>query len=196
VKLKLGEPGRLEQELEATVSLRRLLGPSIRLRLDANRSLGRGELERAWPVLEPLDIELFEEPGDLPPALLGALPLALDESLQGLTLEAVAERLRDQRARCLVLKPTALGGLTHCLALAELAQLHGASVVISHCFDGIYAWRAAAALALALPPGTAHGLAPHPALAHQHAAPLPVQGGALLGWQEPGLATPDRPGLA
>jgi L-alanine-DL-glutamate epimerase-like enolase superfamily enzyme len=196
LKLKLGEPGRLEPELTATARLREQLGPRVGLRLDANGALGEEELARAWRVLEPLDIELFEEPGQLPASLGGAVPLALDESLQGLSPPAAVALCAARGARCLVLKPTALGGLSHCLSLAELAAQAGKSVVVSHSFDGPFAWRAAAALALALPASLAHGLAPHPALAAWQMAPLPVQGGWLSGWQEPGLGNPAEHGFA
>ena len=196
LKLKVGEPGQLRRELAAVVELRTRLGPALALRLDANGSWKARELEEAWPVLAPLDIELFEEPGDVPEQLAGALPLALDESLQGLR-EAEAEGLlRLRRARYLVLKPTALGGLEHCLRLAERARRAGAGVVVSHCFDGPFAWRAAAALALALPPGAAHGLAPHAGLAAWRPAPEPIHDGVLESWSEPGLGAPADDGFS
>ncbi len=188
LKLKLGEPGELDRELDALASLRQRLDPSIALRLDANGVLGAEELERAWPVLEPLRIELFEEPGTLPARLTGVLPLAPDESLQGLAPGAALELVQARAARWVVLKPTALGGLAHCLRLAELAHQAGSNVVVSHCFDGPFAFRAAAALALALPASAAHGLAPHPALAGWSTGPLPVHGAVLSAWSEPGLA--------
>lgn len=188
-KLKLGEPGRLAAEVEAIAQLREQLGTEVGLRLDANGALSAAELERAWPALAPLDIELFEEPGAEPEALSGRLPLALDESLQGLSVEDAMAALKSRRARAVVLKPMALGGIAHCWRLAELAMKAGASVVVSHCFDGPHAWRAAAALALALPAGAAHGLAPHAALMAWQPAPLPVRRGALASWTNPGLGT-------
>jgi L-alanine-DL-glutamate epimerase-like enolase superfamily enzyme len=196
LKLKLGEAGRLPAELAAVVALRERLGPGVGLRLDANGSLTAPEVERAWTELGALDIELFEEPGEIPEHLAGALPLGLDESLQGLR-EAEAEGLLHLRqARCLVLKPMALGGIEHCLRLAERARSAGASVVVSHCFDGPFAWRAAAALALALPAGAAHGLAPHAGLAAWPSAPLPVRGAMLECWSAPGLGAPADPGFS
>jgi L-alanine-DL-glutamate epimerase-like enolase superfamily enzyme len=190
LKLKLGEVGRLEAELDAVVALRARLGPEISLRLDANSSLNAAEVAQAWTRLSSLELELFEEPGEIPESLAGALPLGLDESLQGLR-EAEAEGLlRLRQARCLVLKPMALGGIEHCLRLAERARNAGASVVVSHCFDGPFAWRAAAALALSLPSGAAHGLAPHAGLTAWRPAPLPVRDGWLESWSEPGLGAP------
>ena len=189
-KLKLGAPGLLDAELAGVRALRERYGKAITLRLDANGSLSANDVTRAWQSLASLDVEWFEEPGQLPDELLGALPLALDESLQGLDESAVQARARQLQARCLVLKPMALGGLSHCWQLAALARSLGLPIVLSHIFDGPWAWRAAAALALALPGGSAHGLAPHAGLDAWQLAPAPVIQGSLQPWTEPGLGLP------
>ena len=195
LKLKLGAAGRLAGELDGVRRLRQRHGSKVTLRLDANGALSSEQLEQAWSTLSQLGIELFEEPGTLPPALLGTLPLGLDESLQGLDEAQAMALLRERRARCVVLKPMALGGLEHCWRLAEQASALDVGVVISHCFDGPFAWRAAAALALALPEGLAHGLAPHAGLEAWSLRPLPVSQGRLGIWQEPGLGAPAEPGF-
>jgi L-Ala-D/L-Glu epimerase len=187
LKLKLGAKGLLAAELDGVRALREQHGNAVALRLDANGSLSESEVTQAWQSLASLDIEWFEEPGQLPTPLLGALPLALDESLQGLDHAAVQARAQQLQARCLVLKPMALGGLSHCWRLAELARTAGLQIVLSHTFDGPLAWRAAAALALALPAGSAHGLAPHAGLDAWQLAPPPVVRGSLRAWPEPGL---------
>lgn len=186
LKLKLGAEGALARELAGVVGLRNRFGTDISLRVDANRALREGDVQLAWKTLERVGIELFEEPGELPEALLGQLPLALDESLQGLSETAVDARLRRLRAQCLVLKPMALGGLDHCWRLAERARDHGADAVVSHCFEGPLGYRAAAALALALPPGPAHGLGPHQALAGWGVSLGPADA-SLSVWSQPGL---------
>ncbi|HYQ14723.1 MAG TPA: enolase C-terminal domain-like protein, partial [Polyangiaceae bacterium] len=89
--------------------------------------------------------------------------------------------------RCVVLKPTALGGLAHCRRLVELSRRRGVGVVLLHCFDGPFAWRATAALALAIGDRCAHGLAPHGALRGWDPTPLPIRHGTLESWSEPGL---------
>jgi L-Ala-D/L-Glu epimerase len=195
LKLKLGGAGLLERELAAVAALRQRLGGQIALRVDANGNLTADQLELAWPELSRLDIELFEEPGAVPDPLAGALPLGLDESLQGLDEAQVEALLRLRRPRCVVLKPMALGGLDHCWRLAERARDAGAAAIMSHCFDGPFAWRAAAALALALPRGPAHGLAPHPGLEAWRARELPVRQGCLEAWPEPGLGAPAEHGF-
>ena len=194
LKLKLGAPGQLERELAGVQALRDRYGASVALRLDANGALSAPEIDQAWRSLASLDIELFEEPGPLPESLLGALPLGLDESLQGLHEAAAIALLRQRHARYVVLKPMALGGLTHCWRLAEHALALGARPVLSHGFDGPFAWRATAALALALPEGSAHGLAPHAGLDAWRLRPLPVRQGCLEIWPEPGLGAPAEPG--
>jgi L-alanine-DL-glutamate epimerase-like enolase superfamily enzyme len=188
LKVKLGAPGQLERELSQLTELRARVGASVALRADANAAFGPGELERAWPRLQQAALELFEEPGDVPPSPLEAPPLALDESLQGLDVTSCRAHLAATGAQCVVLKPTALGGLHHCFELAQSARSSGLGVVISHCFDGPLSWRAASALALALPAGLAHGLAPHAALeAWPGAFTGCVQRGKLEAWTELGL---------
>ncbi len=189
-KLKLGGKGQLEQELAGVTALRKRFGAQVTLRLDANGNLSADEITTAWQTLSRLGIELFEEPGPVPPQLVATLPLGLDESLQGRDEVEVRALLRDSQARCLVLKPMALGGLDHCWRLAEWARDVGADVIVSHCFDGPFAWRAAAALALALPRGPAHGLAPHAGLEGWSLQTLPVRDGQLETWKETGLGAP------
>lgn len=187
LKVKVGAPGCLAAELAAVAALREHVGPQVSLRLDANGALCADELAHALPVLGSLAIELFEEPGG---DLHGALPLALDESLQASSPAQAAEAIRRRGPRAIVLKPMALGGLSHCFELARLARTLGTQVVISHCFDGPVAWRAAAALALALPPSLAHGLAPHAGLRGWSSPALPIERGVLYDWAEPGLGVP------
>jgi L-Ala-D/L-Glu epimerase len=192
-KLKLGAQDALAQELATLVALRKRFGSGISLRLDANGLLSSADVTSAWETLEPLAIELFEEPGQVPEALATRLPLALDESLQGLTEDEVEAAIRQLKPRALVLKPTALGGIDHCWRLAERARDHGVDVVISHCFDGPLAFRACAALALALPRGLAHGLGPHNVLSAWAVKNPAPKGATLQAWREPGLGDLGKP---
>ncbi|HVY27058.1 MAG TPA: enolase C-terminal domain-like protein [Polyangiaceae bacterium] len=187
LKVKLGAPGRLQAELLALQSAAERFGAAARLRVDANRALSLVEVERAWTALEASDVELFEEPGALSPSLPRTLPLALDESLQGLDVPDAIKQLETTNARFAVLKPTALGGLEHCWRLAERAQAAGVRAIVSHCFDGPLALRAAAALALSLDSGVAHGLAPHAGLEGWASPAPPCAHGWLRTWSAPGL---------
>lgn len=190
LKLKLGAPGQLEAELNGVEAVRARHGDGVALRLDANGALDSAELERAWLRLASLGIELFEEPGALPLSLRGVLPLALDESLQGLDPASALTLLSERQARYAVLKPMALGGLSHCWSLAERARAVGITPLFSHCFDGPFAWRAAAALALALPASGAHGLAPHAGLQGWPLREPLAEDGSIHAWNSPGLGSP------
>lgn len=185
LKVKWGAAGRMREEIAGVLALRDAVGPDLSIRLDANGVLTAAEVTAAWKSLKGCGVQLFEEPGEVPPALRGELPLALDESLQGLDEAAAVTRWQSSKACCVVLKPTALGGLAHCLRLAQRAHEGGIAVVISHCFEGSLAFRAAAALALALPGGLAHGLAPHAGL--EPGCEVSVLAGSLSSWSEPGL---------
>jgi o-succinylbenzoate synthase len=186
-KLKVGAPNALSSELSGAAELRAHFGDGVSLRLDANAALDATALRDAGSSLAALALELFEEPGGALPA---GVPLGLDESLQGCEPDRAEALWQSRAARVIVLKPTALGGLLHCRQLAERAEAGGLEAVVSHAFEGPVAWRAAAALALALPNGMAHGLAPHGALSSWPGDHLPVVRGSLHAWSEPGLGYP------
>jgi o-succinylbenzoate synthase len=184
-KLKIG-PEQLTDTQEATLqALRRAHGSAVELRLDANRSLSRPRLAATLERVSRYAVEFLEEPiADPSPEALPDCdcPLALDESLQGLAPDRLAGLL--DRARVLVLKPTALGGLGACIRLALQARARGCDVVVSHALEGPIGWAACAHLALALQGPRAAGLWP---LAHQ-AAPRPrIDRGQLIPPAETGL---------
>ncbi len=125
---------------------------------------------RACAEYHRLGIRLIEEPVcaetlvDLP-----RLPIAvgLDESLRGGRWEArLTAVARVHTLGAVVLKPTALGGVRHCLAVAERAAALGADATVTHTFDGPIAMAAAAELALVTSRSHAAGLAPHDGCAH------------------------------
>ena len=187
-KIKLGRAGHFDTELAAVRELRRTLGALPRLRLDANQAWSQAEAQAACTLLEPLDIEFIEEPcKPLTGAFRSPVPLALDESRQGLQAEELETLARCTGASVVVLKPMVLGGLSDCLDLAGRARSLGLAVIISHSFDGPVALLSAAALARALPSRAAQGLAPHPGLRAWPEVPLPIVDGALQGWSSPGL---------
>jgi o-succinylbenzoate synthase len=187
-KMKIGNVGNLASEIADVQVTRQQLGVGRRLRLDANRAWSRTEAKLACILLEPLDIEFIEEPCARPTAALGSsVPLALDESLQGLAVQDLDVLVKRTGATVVILKPMVLGGLSHCLELAGRAQSLGLGVVVSHTFDGPVALLAASALALALPTGAAQGLAPHAGLNAWPPADLPIREATLRAWSSPGL---------
>jgi o-succinylbenzoate synthase len=191
IKLAAGDdPGRV-LAIAAAV-------PGARLRIDANQSWPRAEVVARLARLAGLPIDYVEEPCTEAHRLLGeplALPLALDESLAALPAALLRAALHRPQLAAVVLKPTLLGGLSACLALAELARAAGVAAVASHGLEGPIGTAACAELALAL--GDAHpaGLAPHaalagwslavPQLAADHVRPAAAPG---LGWPDLDLA--------
>lgn len=187
-KIKLGRAGNFEAEMAGVRAARRTLGAALPLRLDVNRAWSPSEAQRACELLEALDIEFIEEPcAPLTRALRSRVPLALDESLQGLEAEDLEAWAQRTGASVLILKPMVLGGLSHCLELAGCARSLGLGVVVSHTLDGPVALLAAATLALALPTMAAQGLAPHAGLRAWPKVTLPFVEGGLQSWSRPGL---------
>ena len=182
-KFKIGRPGALERELAAVRALRAELGPSARLRLDANQSLSLAEALAYLPRFAECELEFIEEPGapqHLPRLRELGVPLARDESLA-----AGAEPCSGDRA--VILKPTLLGGVTPCLALARAARRVGAQVIFSHAFEGPLGLSLSAALALSIgSEGVAHGLDLEGARLDPASLPF-FSGCAIRAWSEPGL---------
>jgi o-succinylbenzoate synthase len=186
-KLKIG-PDHLTSDQEATLAgLRAELGARVNLRADANGSLSPAGLRSSLEQLAAHELEFLEEPmaGAEPEGLTDSpCALALDESLQRMPPAALARWLAQPAFRVLVLKPTALGGLSACIGLARVARAHGREVVVSHALEGPIGWAACAHLALALGGTRAAGLWP---LAHQAAARPRIEQGRLVPTREPGL---------
>jgi o-succinylbenzoate synthase len=187
-KIKLGEGGNHAREVGCVRDLREALGTGPRLRLDANRAWSQAQARAAGRRLRAADIEFIEEPcRNLTHARGIGMPVALDESLQGLDAIDLQARALGTGASVVVLKPMMLGGLSRCLELGRRAAALDMGVVVSHSFDGPVALAAAAALALALPTHLAQGLAPHGGLAAWPRSALPITRARLRVWSAPGL---------
>ncbi len=200
LKLKLGR--ELDRELDGVARVRDSVGPAVAIRVDFNRSLPLERAPGAFRRLSDSAVELCEEPVAtvaLSRLQESGVPIGLDESLQTLdpTDPHAWEPLEKINIRVLVLKPAALGGFTRCLELARWAEPRGIGVVVSHIFDGPIALIGAAALALVLPSGLDHGLAPHTALDAWPRAPLPMfRQHRIDPWRSPGLGLEHQRGLA
>lgn len=190
LKLKVGDaPDRIEQLLAV---LRAEFGDTVAIRLDANQRLRPREARaylHAWAHFDP---EFIEEP--VPFESLAALgtspiPVALDESLQSDYVAAQLDTLLDQgRVQAVVLKPMALGGALRCLDLSHRAREAGATVVVTHLFDGPVALAATAGLALAIEGVAACGLTPHSGLDAWPTLDLPgFERASIRAWSLPGL---------
>ena len=165
-KLKLatsGEGADLGRDLERVAALREAVGPSGRIRLDANEAWTFAEARSALAALESFDIDFVEQP--VARHELGALKdldqhaaisVAADEALLDSGWEAC---LASQAASVFVVKPAALGGLESALTLARRAREQGIRVIWSSLIDGAVSRALGFALAAALGAnGEVHGL--------------------------------------
>lgn len=184
-KVKLDARRGLAEGTATLVALRRAFGNDMTLRADANRSATVAELEPHLPALRDVGLEWLEEPTAEPLSKSLGVPLALDESLVDAALPELAAR---PDIAALVLKPTALGGIARCLALAAHAETHGRASVASHTLEGPVGFMTAAALGFTVPRPVAQGLGPHGRLLA--GSPCPALGGtgdALVRWSAPGF---------
>jgi L-Ala-D/L-Glu epimerase len=193
VKVKVGGAECPERDVLRLEAVRSRAGTDLALRLDANQAIPIERLAAAFAAFRTFAPELLEEPA-LPEHLASVgdpgVPLALDESL---ARGDWRERIRDAGARgrwkAVVLKPTALGGILRCLAMADAAHEAGLATIVTHTFDGPIATASAACFALALrgrvlPCGLdSHGRLANalPAITATHVAPF----------TEPGLGVED-----
>jgi len=189
VKVKIGRAAALDEWLLEAV---RGVLPEAELRLDANGALEPDELDERLAVLsefypafleEPCALAVIEERAEVP------FPMAVDETLAGPDGDAIFERaLACEHVGAVVLKPTLLGGLGRCHALARRAKDQGLRAIVSHALEGPIARAACAHLALALGPEAA-GLGDHPALE-------PLSDGLCTPWIDLAwIAPPEEPGL-
>ena len=158
-KLKLSvsrpQPG-LELDLVRVASLREVIGPARRIRLDANEAWEFLEAERALAALARFDIDYVEQPVSREDraalkslATHAAIPVAADEALLGTGWQACLE---SQAASIFVIKPAALGGIEPSTALFRRARERGIRVVWSSLIDGAVSRATAVALAAGLGP--------------------------------------------
>lgn len=156
-KLKLAvspsQPG-LGVDIERVAALRDVIGPRLRIRLDANEAWEFREAESALGALERFDIDYVEQPvaGADRAALKdldvnASIPVAADEALLDGAWEACLE---SRAASIFIVKPAALGGIAPCLALFRGARKRGIRVVWSSLIDAAVGRTVAIALAAAV----------------------------------------------
>jgi L-alanine-DL-glutamate epimerase-like enolase superfamily enzyme len=181
IKVKVGlgdDAGRL-------AAVRAVAGPGMAIRVDANGGWSVPEAIAALRVLEPIGIELCEEPVhglEATAAVAGASPVAISIDETAGELGALEQRVCD--AACL--KIVRCGGISGVLDAARRARAAGYDVYLASTLDGPLGIAAALHAAAALRPARACGLATLPAFADRE-DPLPARGGAI--------ALPPGPGL-
>jgi L-alanine-DL-glutamate epimerase-like enolase superfamily enzyme len=163
IKLKAGMEASVEAEVQRVRTIREIMGPATKLRLDANGAWDETTAVSTLRALEPYDIELIEQPvpaGDI--EALGRIrdavmmPVAADESASD--EESALAAL--EHADAIVLKAMRLGGPTVVRSLCQIAEVAGRGVVVTTTIDTGVATAMALQVAAAMPDdGIAHGLA-------------------------------------
>jgi L-alanine-DL-glutamate epimerase-like enolase superfamily enzyme len=193
VKLKVGMESSIEAEVDRVRTVREVIGSDIKLRLDANGAWDEATAIALIRALEPLDIELVEQPvaaSDLVAFArvreAVATRVAADESVFDF---ASAQRALDH-ADVLVLKPMRLGGPTVARYVAQYANAAGLDTFVTTTIDTGIGVAMALQVAASLPGATlAHGLATLDLLEDDlNLEPgLPIERGRMR--------VPDAPGL-
>ena len=150
-KVKVAEAGQSLADDEARVAaVRAALGPSGRVRVDANGGWSLEQARRALDVLGPYGLEYAEQPcaalEDLAALRGRGVLVAADESVR--KAEDPLRVARLGAADVLVLKVAPLGGVGPAL---EVARACGLPVVVSSALDTSVGISAGVALAAALP---------------------------------------------
>ncbi|GAA1316414.1 o-succinylbenzoate synthase [Brachybacterium tyrofermentans] len=153
-KIKVADPtSSLAEDTDRVEAVRDALGPTGRIRIDANAAWTLDQAKEALPLLDRAagGLEYAEQPcasiEDLA-ALRRAvdIPIAADESVR--RAEDPLRVARAEAADVLVMKVQPLGGVQRCLDLADQA---GLPVVVSSALESSVGLSAGLALAAALP---------------------------------------------
>ncbi len=138
-KLKVGYLSN-EEDVARVASLRQVLGPCARLRLDANGTWSRPDAIANLKRFAPYDIAYVEQPvaatdfeGLRIVQEASGVPVAADEAL-GAGADA-PQRLIQAGVTALVLKPGVHGGLLRALAIVRACQANHTTVVMTSALD-------------------------------------------------------------
>ncbi len=150
-KVKVAQAGQvLADDVARVAAVRAALGPTGRVRVDANAAWTLAEARAALEALAPFDLEYAEQPcaslEDLAALRGHGVLIAADESIR-----KAADPLRVALAGAadlVVLKVAPLGGVARAL---EVARACGLPVVVSSALDTSVGIAAGVALAAALP---------------------------------------------
>jgi L-alanine-DL-glutamate epimerase-like enolase superfamily enzyme len=153
VKVKVG----LGDDAARVRAVREAVGPSVRLRVDANGAWSVDEAVARLRELEPFGIELCEEPVHGVEAMRAVraaspIPVALDETATA--RNALVPGVADFAC----LKLAAWGGISPVVAAARRARRAGMGVYLASSLDGPIGIAAAREVAAAIAPDAACGL--------------------------------------
>ncbi|MBS1265586.1 MAG: L-Ala-D/L-Glu epimerase [Acidimicrobiaceae bacterium] len=182
LKVKVGALP-ISDDLERLAAVRQAVGPEFEIRLDANGAWSPdkapGHLER----LAAFDIQFIEEPVSGIAALadimhVSPIPVAADESVR--TPVDLDRLIATGAADLLILKPSAIGGISAAAGWAARARSGGLGVVVTSLLESSVGIRAAAHLASAIDAlDPAPGLATSDLLATDVGIPLLADNGYL-----------------
>jgi len=160
IKLKVGQQ-EIENEIETVRSVREMIGPHLKLRLDANRAWSLTQAVKFGNAVRSVGIEYIEEPVDDLNALHTfyhetGLHYALDESLSYVPQKDLKTL---DGLRAIILKPSFLGGLEKTVRFCQLAKSYNIFPVLSCAFySGLTLSALGQFAAVYTDPRTAHGL--------------------------------------
>jgi o-succinylbenzoate synthase len=139
VKIKLGG-GAAERDVARLRAVRDGVGPSVRIRGDANGAWSVRDALAALETFAPFGLEYVEQPvaardidGLAELRRRAAVKVAADESVA--SEDGMLRLLAAGAADVVVLKPATLGGAGRALELASLARQAGMRVVFTHAFE-------------------------------------------------------------
>jgi O-succinylbenzoate synthase len=142
VKVKVGGPGSTRETDVARVrAVRNSLGPTGRIRIDANGSWTLDEAEHAIREMEPLDLDYVEQPVESV-ADMAVLRQRMSELGIGIAADESIRRSSDidtvleaQACDVVVIKVQPLGGIQKALGVAAKAREAGCDVVVSSALE-------------------------------------------------------------
>jgi len=142
IKVKVGGPGSTRATDVARVrAVRDALGPTGRIRIDANGSWTLDEAEHAIREMESLDLDYVEQPVESV-ADMAVLRKRMSELGIGIAADESIRRSSDidtvleaQACDVVVLKVQPLGGIQKALAIAAKAREAGCDVVVSSALE-------------------------------------------------------------
>jgi len=184
-KVKVG----IDEDRARVAAVREAIGEEAKIRLDANGAFSVEQAESLAADLEPLEIELFEQPCATAEELgrlrrLIEIPIVADESVASI---ADAKRARELEAcDAVTAKLSKVGGIIETLRIADVLPTY-----LSSALDGPVGIAAALHTTQALRRGTGAGFAHGLATAEMFST-WPQVGPALHG---PLVAPPSGPGL-
>jgi L-alanine-DL-glutamate epimerase-like enolase superfamily enzyme len=133
----------IEEEIEVVRAIRKAVGPTPKIRVDANEAWRRYEALRFIRAVEPFGIEFFEQPilkedfdGLKWLRSMTSVPIAANQS--SWTEQDILRLIRQEATDIMLIDPYQLGGLARYARVAWIAQVAGiAAVRHSWCELGI-----------------------------------------------------------